>query len=60
MLFIKQYYCFKLFPISIFRSILYYLTKYGFKGSQLLHISKAVWGRLKHDSESVIYLRVLK
>ena len=57
MLFIKQYYCFKVFPISIFRSILYYLTKYGFKGSQLLHISKAVWGRLKRNSESVIVLK---
>ena len=28
---------------SIIRSILYYLTKYGFKGSQVLHVSMAVW-----------------
>ena len=32
----------QIFLLSIFRSILCYLTKYGFKGSQQLHASRAV------------------
>ena len=31
----KQYFSYIFNLLSIFRSILYYLTKYGFKGSQL-------------------------
>ena len=42
------------FLLSIFLSILYYLTKYGFKGSQLQHVSRAVWRCFKHDEENVM------
>ena len=48
------------FLLPIIRSILYYLTKYGFKGSQLLHISRSVWGCFRHNWENVIYWIVLK
>ena len=41
-------------------SILHYLTKYGFKGSQLLHALKAGWGRFKQNWENVIYWPALK
>ena len=48
------------FLLSIICSILYYLTKYGFKGSQLLQVSRAVWGCFNYSWEEMIYWIVLK
>ena len=42
------------FLLSIFRTILYYLTKYGFKGSQMHYFSKTVRRRFKHNEENVL------
>ena len=61
MLLITKYFRYSFFfLLSIFRSSLYYLTKYGFKRSQFLQASRAVWQSFKHKKEKLIYWIILK
>ena len=47
------------FLLSIFHSFCITLIKYGFKGSQQFHVSRAVWGCFKHNWENGIDWTVL-
>ena len=60
MIFIKQTLVTNCFLLSIFHNILYYFTKYGFEGSQLLHVSRVVWGCFKHNEEKRDLLNCFK